>query len=1009
VAQLSRLSRASAHMRLDPERLIRLAIGSDVRPRPGQAEALKAIGHDSDITVCILGTGVGKTALILSQLLARPPEGRGGTTVIVSPLVALARQIRESAARAGLTAQLWTEVDDKATLSKADAVITTPEAMDSNDFQAWATDLARLRLLDRAIFDEWHMVLESVGDDDPWRTALLRATRAVQDVPRMVFFTATLPPSLEATFTSTVQRRWRTENGLRIVDGGPVEMDGGRPSLVFRQRTSRSNLCYWVEPRTDSARIVQATGAVLERVKQRLAANGLPSSRIMVYCTSTLQTGANIAAAHAANGTLVRSQSGQPESHRLVEAWIANKDDPGTLVCTSVLGAGFDCSDIRAVVVVGPVRSLIDLQQMTGRAGRDGGPAFAVVLPTSVGSPKAGSNTEQHRSSIARFTEQGEHAVCRRVTLENFIDGFSSRTRCNKMEELPCTVCSPLGQTPLRVGWQAQAEPTHDDDHRAAAFDAVPSAPKTTAGSSRHSPRVLVPCTSSARPYQGDEQHGTPPTKRPGEQAESVPVPMLTDEEFESILSGVDYLDSNGFYEQYNDHELTATIRGSSQLNGLTGVVPGLYNDADVTSASGTTFEYPSTDWRSMLSYDGDSFDARLGIAAGLPTTMTGTQLMAQSTLSQYAAPGTPAPTPGPAPYRQTSQPISQQPGKPRHFLPSLEGHTQDVATTPPPYAAMTSSRGAVAEFEQLSSSQRHAARERYAQARQPPSSSANAIPDPVRRSGQAPRPPSAAAAGARNPHAPRHGPSSTMFTTPRPATTLSTLARDIDNMLNDFGVPTHPTTFDEDRKESLPYLTIERLVMEEGADGRTCTNIAIGLKKGIQEQLTQAPNTPLCKFCIVYKPPHMIRCMGMTEPEIRRLSRICHDAKVSDRCGTSPRVFATLHRRNTDKWKNAEPIATMILSAAMTMHMRKVLACMGRLGAPAAVLQEVRDVFADGDPGKEVTRRIVSFRDVAGKSPRFCEWLVQGSGSFTAGEQSLPLLNIFALCDAVLQDLRKP
>ena len=115
---------------------------------------------------------------------------------------------------------------------------------------------------------------------------------------------------------------------------------------------------------------------------------------------------------------------------------VSSFSDPGAplrVVCaTSAYGMGVDCPDVREVIHFGvPSDTETYIQQETGRAGRDGMPSLAILVPLK-------SATHQAEKSMRGY--QVNYDNCRRNYLFNGMDNYihdNSVAGC-----VCCEICS---------------------------------------------------------------------------------------------------------------------------------------------------------------------------------------------------------------------------------------------------------------------------------------------------------------------------------------------------------------------------------------------------------------------------------------------------------------------------------------------------------------------------------------------------------------------------------------
>ena len=377
------------------------------------------------------GTGSGKSLCFLL-----PSFITSGVTIVIVPLLALQFDLLSRTEALRIPAVVWDP--NQPPTSSVRIVYVTPESVFTNSFNDYITTLIMSCQLDRIVVDECHTILSS---RDSFRPKLAKLGELGQKGIQTIYLTATLPPHEEHALLNKLY--WN-----------PADV------TLLRSSTVRANIRYevrFVRPRHNespfAAQVATLKSLLTTRLGQYEAA-----AKAVIY-SSQLSTVEELAASLGCAYYHARSGS-QKEKDVVVNSWKSAALQPNTkfdgrvIVATSALGLGVDIPDIRLVVHVSHVYSLEDYSQESGRAGRDGRPAEAIVLAT----PKAKTPYDElvratkTRQGIPPYTtDQYIYSnVCKRVILDAVLDGDFSRVACGK-DEAPCSCCARPPPPPSNI------------------------------------------------------------------------------------------------------------------------------------------------------------------------------------------------------------------------------------------------------------------------------------------------------------------------------------------------------------------------------------------------------------------------------------------------------------------------------------------------------------------------------------------------------------------------------
>jgi ATP-dependent DNA helicase RecQ len=326
--------------------------------RSGQKEVIETIIGGKDV-VALMPTGGGKSLCYQFPAIIFP-----GLTVVISPLIALMKDQVDALSVRGIPAVFINSTLDTTEIEKRIAEIKrgkikilyiAPERLASESFR---NKFCELDISFLAV-DEAHCVSQWGHDFRPDYLNIKNHIKSLKKRPIVAAFTATATPEVKEDIIKRLELNKPT---------------------VFIRGFDRPNLKFFCECDIKPSRRYAEVLRIVKSMKGSGIVYALTRKETEALVDFLKDNGIKSAAYHAGMPA--------PTREKIQNDFMENRFR--IIVATIAFGMGVDKSDIRFVIHAGMPGSIESYYQEAGRVGRDGQPAFCVLLHS-----KKDSNTHK--------------------------------------------------------------------------------------------------------------------------------------------------------------------------------------------------------------------------------------------------------------------------------------------------------------------------------------------------------------------------------------------------------------------------------------------------------------------------------------------------------------------------------------------------------------------------------------------------------------------------------------
>ena len=335
------------------EGLLKQMLGAQAEFRSGQWEAINLAANRRERLLVVQRTGWGKSVVyFLATKIVR--DSGGGSTLLISPLLALMRNQLLAAEKLGLRARAihsenreeWALVEADLRANRVDLLMVAPERLGNVEFLQRLLPLIR-GSIGMFVVDEAHCISDWGHDFRPDYRRIVRVLQLLPAGVPVLCTTATANNRVVEDIQSQIP-------GLKIIRGSLVRDSLRLFNIKLDDQASRL--------------------AWLAHFLPQLAGNGI------IY-TLTVQDACRVAGWLAEHNVKARAYHADLEAAERIEAEQQLLDNKlKALVSTVALGMGFDKPDLGFVIHFQRPGSVVAYYQQVGRAGRAVDSAFGILL-----------------------------------------------------------------------------------------------------------------------------------------------------------------------------------------------------------------------------------------------------------------------------------------------------------------------------------------------------------------------------------------------------------------------------------------------------------------------------------------------------------------------------------------------------------------------------------------------------------------------------------------------------